>query len=149
MARSLGIPSVSGLQDITSQVTDSSSLILDGYQGVLIANPEPATLAEYASYQKKRELISVSLESLRNRRATTSDGHHIVLSVNIKASSEMEEVAESGAEGVGLFRTEFLFLGREKLPNEDEQYGHYCDVAKKALPHSVIIRTLWRVFKML
>lgn len=142
MARSLGIPSISGLQDITSLVTDGSSLILDGYQGVLIANPKPPTLAEYASYQKKRELISVSLESLRDRRAITSDGHHIVLSANIKTSSEMEEVVESGAEGVGLFRTEFLFLGRETLPNEEEQYGHYCNVAKKALPHSVIIRTL-------
>jgi phosphotransferase system enzyme I (PtsI) len=142
MARSLGIPSLAGLPNITSRIRNGNILILDGYRGILIVNPEGKTLSEYEQYINEKNRINESLEVIRDESGITLDNVHIAISANIKHPSDMPDVKKSGAEGVGLFRSEFLFLGREDLPDEEEQYIHYCDVAEKSLPHSVIIRTV-------
>ena len=142
MARSLGIPAIVGLHDITSHVTAGEPLLIDGYRGILIVNPTPQTLKEYEAYEREKDLVEERLELIRDTFSTTSDGIHITLSANIEIPGEMDDVTECGAEGVGLYRTEFLYLNRDTLPSEDEQYENYRIVAECSAPHSVIIRTL-------
>ena len=142
MARSLGIPAIVGLHDVTSHITAEDTLLIDGYRGILIVNPAAETLKEYEAYEKEKDLVEERLELIRDTASTTSDGIHITLSANIELPGEMDDVTESGAEGVGLYRTEFLYLNRDTLPSEDEQYENYRIVAERSAPHSVIIRTL-------
>ncbi len=142
MARSMDIPAIVGLHDICSELTSGDDVLLDGYSGVLILNPSPETLAEYGSLEKQKEKVEERLELIRETSSTTSDGRHIILSANIELPGELDDVRESGAEGVGLYRTEFLYLNRTQPPDEEEQYENYRLVAERSKPHSVIIRTL-------
>lgn len=142
MARSLGIPAIVGLHEITSQIAAGDPLLIDGYRGILIVHPSPQTLREYEAYEKEKDLVEERLELIRDTTSTTTDSIHITLSANIELPGEMDDVKEHGAEGVGLYRTEYLFLNRETLPNEDEQYESYRVVAERSAPYSVIIRTL-------
>ncbi|MGC1481139.1 MAG: phosphoenolpyruvate--protein phosphotransferase [Chthoniobacterales bacterium] len=142
MARSLSIPAVVGLPNVCSQVSAGDSILLDGYRGVLIVNPSPETLAEYQEFQAQRDEVDAQLEQIRDTVSTTSDGAHIVLSANIELPDEMEDVIDNGAEGVGLFRSEFLFLHGGAMPDEEKQFQAYREVAERCQPHSVIIRTL-------
>lgn len=142
MARSLEIPAIVAMQGICQQIQTGDDVLIDGYNGVLVLNPSPATLAEYERISREKEQVVERLRLIRETASTTRDGRHIVLSANIDLPDEMSDVATNGAEGVGLFRTEFLYLNRSTPPCEEEQYGHYRNAAEQALPHSVIIRTL-------
>ena len=142
LARSLNIPAIVGLHDITSQIAAGDAVLIDGYRGILIVNPTPETLKEYEVYEEEKHLVEERLELIRDTASTTTDSIHITLSANIELPDEMEDVKESGAEGVGLFRTEYLFLNRDALPDEEEQFESYRLVAERSAPYSVIIRTL-------
>ncbi len=142
MARSLGIPAIVGLRDICAKLNAGDPVLVDGYRGILIVHPSAETLSDYRAFEAERAEIDEKLESIRDTKSLTSDGRHIVLSANIELPAEMEEVNEVGAEGVGLFRSEFLFLESKSQPDEESQYQAYRSVAERSQPHSVIIRTL-------
>ncbi len=142
MARSLGIPAIVALPGICSKLTTGDHVLLDGYTGKLIANPSEHTRVEYGQIERQKIEIEHQLDSIRDTRSDTRDGRHIILSANIEMPEELPSVAESGAEGVGLFRTEFLFLNKEEAPTEEEQYKAYKLVAEKCALHAAIIRTL-------
>jgi len=142
MARSLGIPAIVALPGICSKLTTGDRVLLDGYSGKLIVNPSESTRYQYGQIERQKVEVAHQLESIRETPSTTRDGKHIVLSANIELPSELDSVAASGAEGIGLFRTEFLFLNKPAAPSEDEQYEAYKLVAERCAPHGVIIRTL-------
>ena len=141
MARSLGIPAVVGLHDVTEKLESGSMALLDGFTGKVIINPSPETLAYYGEVEVRQFKVSKELAELREQPATTRDGQHIVLSANIELADDIVNVATNGAEGIGLYRTEFLYLDRDSLPGEDEQYETYRRVAETVRPHPLIIRT--------
>ena len=142
LARSLEIPAIAGMQGITQQIRIGDDILIDGYAGLLILNPSHETLVEYGRIEQEKEEVAERLELIRETVSTTRDGRHITLSANIDLPDDLGEIAAQGAEGVGLFRTEFLFLNREEPPSEDEQYEHYRHAAESSMPHGVIIRTL-------
>src|SRR5438105_8716655 len=141
IARSLNIPAVVGLHDATEKLESGQHVLLDGYTGVVIVDPTPETLSYYGEVQIKKGLVAKELRQLRETSSTTSDGRHIVLSANIELPTDVESVAENGAEGIGLYRTEFLFGNRDTLPSEEEQYETYRKVAEPVKPKPRIIRT--------
>src|ERR1700737_459719 len=122
MARSLNIPAVVGLHDATEKLETGQHVLLDGYTGLLIVDPTPETLAYYGEIEIKKGEVAKGLRELRERESTTRDGRRIVLSANIELPTDVEAVAANGAEGIGLYRTEFLYLNRTTLPTENEQY---------------------------
>src|SRR5215469_15142730 len=141
IARSLNIPAVVGLHDATGKLESDQQVLLDGYSGVLIVDPTPETLAYYGEIELRKGLVAKELKELRETPSTTTDGRHIVLSANIELPGDVEAVTENGAEGIGLYRTEFLFVNRDTLPSEDEQYETYRNVAERVKPNPLIIRT--------
>src|SRR5438067_4322511 len=141
LARSLTIPAVLGLHDITAKVDTGQHLLLDGNDGLLIVNPAPQTLACYRELESRRAKVTAQLKELRETTSTTRDGCHIVLSANIELPDDVDAVAANGAEGIGRYRTEFLYLNRPTLPTEDEQYEIYRKVADRVRPEPLIIRT--------
>ncbi|HKR54452.1 MAG TPA: phosphoenolpyruvate--protein phosphotransferase, partial [Chthoniobacterales bacterium] len=141
MARSLTIPAAVGLHDVTEQVESGTRALLDGYTGLLIVNPSPETLEYYGKVEVRQTEVSKELAELRERSATTRDGRHIVLSANIELPDDVTSVSAHGAEGIGLYRTEFLYLDRDSLPGEEEQHQTYRRVAQSVRPHPLIIRT--------
>ncbi|HEY4272069.1 MAG TPA: phosphoenolpyruvate--protein phosphotransferase [Candidatus Udaeobacter sp.] len=141
LARSLNIPAVLGLHDITAKIETGQHVLIDGNDGWLIVNPAPETLACYKETESRRAKVTAQLRELRETTSTTRDGRHIVLSANIELPEDVNAVAANGAEGIGLYRTEFLYLNRKTLPTEDEQYETYRKVAERVHPHPLIIRT--------
>jgi phosphotransferase system enzyme I (PtsI) len=141
LARSLNIPAIVGLHDITAKLETGQQVLLDGNDGWLIVDPTPETLADYAQIESKRAKVTAKLKELRETTSTTRDGRHIVLSANIELPGDVDAVQANGAEGVGLYRTEFLYLNRPSLPTEDEQYEIYRKVAECVRPDPLIIRT--------
>jgi len=141
LARSLTIPAVLGLHDITAKVDTGQHVLLDGNDGLLIVNPAPQTLACYRELELRRAKVTAQLKELRETTSTTRDGCHIVLSANIELPEDVDAVAANGAEGIGLYRTEFLYLNRKTLPAEEEQYETYRSVAERVRPNPLIIRT--------
>lgn len=141
VARSLNTPCVVGLHHARELVREEDLLILDGEQGVLIINPDKAMLAEYRLRQSEWELERKKLKRLRTARANTLDGSIIDLHANIERPEDIAEVKENGATGIGLFRSEFLFLNRDNLPDEEEQFIAYRTVAEGMEGQPVIIRT--------
>jgi phosphotransferase system enzyme I (PtsI) len=141
MARSLEIPAIVGLHDVTEKLETGETVLLDGYTGLLIINPTAETLARYEEMETWRVKVARDLKQLRDTKSTTRDGHHIVLSANIELPTDVESVSVHGAEGIGLYRTEFLYLNRGTLPNEEEQYETYHKVAERVRPDPLIIRT--------
>jgi len=142
MARSMQIPAVVGLQDISKKLESGQYALLDGYNGLVILNPSDQTLFEYGQLERKQVDFQENLKELHDLPAVTVDGKHIVLSANIEQATDIDSVKACGAEGVGLFRTEYLFINREVLPSEDEQYEAYRSVAAALKPDPVVIRTL-------
>jgi phosphoenolpyruvate-protein phosphotransferase (PTS system enzyme I) len=142
MARSLRIPAVVAVRNLVSLVATGQSALLDGYNGQIIINPTDQTLYEYGQIVRLRGDLDARLGQLRDKAAETADGHRIMLSANMGQADDAEAVANSGAEGVGLFRSEFLFLNRKDLPDEEEQFRIYKQVAERLAPQVVIIRTL-------
>ncbi len=142
LARSLGIPAIVGLKNILLEAETLSNCILDGYSGKLILNPTEETLKYYKARAARKEKALKKLEELREKKTQTSDGHRITLSANIEFINELPMVKKSGAEGVGLFRSEFLLLENSELPSEDQQTEVYSELASATNPHTAIIRTL-------
>lgn len=142
MARSLRIPAVVAVRNLVSLVATGQAALLDGYNGQIIINPTDQTLYEYGQIVRLRGDLDARLGQLRDKAAETTDGHRIMLSANMGQADDAEAVASSGAEGVGLFRSEFLFLNRKDLPDEEEQFRIYKQVAERLAPQVVIIRTL-------
>ncbi len=142
LARSLNIPALVGLHHARHMIREGELLIVDGVQGVLVVDPDPLVLAEYRLRQSQHELERKKLGRLKSTPAATLDGTAIELHANIELPQDLDKVHESGAQGIGLFRTEFLFMNRKDLPGEDEQYEAYREVARKMAGKPVVIRTL-------
>jgi phosphotransferase system enzyme I (PtsI) len=142
MARSLRIPAVVGLKDASAQLENGQQALLDGLNGVLIVNPTDQTLFEYGQLILRQATLQQRLRDLLHEPAVTLDGHRVLLNANIESATDTEQVKANGAEGVGLFRTEYLFLNREHLPGEEQQYQSYREAAVALKPLPVVIRTL-------
>ena len=142
MARSMGIPAVVGVGAALDGALGAETVGVDGGEGYAVANPDPNTVAEF---ERKQEAVAEersALEEFKYVEGRTRDGRRIEVSANIGSTDEVEEALSWGAEGVGLFRTEFLFMEREELPSEDEQYEAYRKVAEAFGEKPVIVRTL-------
>lgn len=142
MARALEIPAIVGLHDVTEKVRANDEVLIDGNKGVLIINPSPEQLKKYGEVAEARESIRRELTTLQKEPAETLDGHKIVLSANIEGMEEVDAVIQYGAEGVGLFRSEYLYMSRDKAVGEEDQTKVYTDLAKRLAPSPVIIRTI-------
>lgn len=142
MARSLEIPAVVGLKDITQHVVNGDTLIIDGLAGEVILNPDAKTLAKYQQAQLKYQQANRKLKKMKGVTAVTKDGYRLTVAANLELPEEIRQAQKYGAEGVGLFRTEFLYLNRAELPTEEEQFEAYRMVAQQSLPYATIIRTL-------
>jgi phosphotransferase system enzyme I (PtsI) len=142
MARSLRIPAVVGLKDVSEHVATGQYALLDGHNGVLIVNPSDQTLFEYGQLILRQATWQQRLRDLLAEPAVTLDGHRVLLNANIEQAADAEQVKANGAEGVGLFRTEYLFLNRDRLPGEEQQYQAYREAAAALKPLPVVIRTL-------
>ena len=142
LARSLRIPAVLGLGEAISELHNGESVLLDGFNGFVVIDPSEQTLFEYGQLVDRQSSIEESLEVIHDAAAETRDGHRIILSANIERAADVEGVLQCGATGVGLFRTEFLFINRSDLPGEEEQFAAYRKVTESLAPDPVIIRTL-------
>jgi phosphotransferase system enzyme I (PtsI) len=142
MAKALEIPAVVGLDSITRQVQTNDTVIVDGTRGIVIVNPLKADLDRYARDKKEQVGKEKELEKLCALAAETLDGHRVELSANIELPSEIGHVKHHGADGIGLFRTEFIYLDKDHLPTEEEQFDVYREVASSVRPKPVIFRTL-------
>jgi phosphotransferase system enzyme I (PtsI) len=142
MARALGIPAVVGLGDITTRVTAGDDVLMDGTEGILIVHPSSRSLSKYGKLAEMRQSIQRGFNHLRDQPAETRDGHGVTLSANIELVTEVPEVRKCGAKGVGLFRSEYLYITRSDLPSEEEQLAAYREVASLLSPEPVIIRTV-------
>lgn len=142
MARSLTIPAVVGLGDITQIAETGDTIILDGNRGLALINPQKSTLERYTKKRRQRMYLERKLDKLKNLPAQTTDGHRARLLGNIELPKEVEILDKYGAEGIGLYRTEFFFLNRRELPSEEEQFQAYKYAAEKLYPQPVVIRTL-------
>jgi phosphotransferase system enzyme I (PtsI) len=142
VARSLNIPALVGLHHARDMIRENDMLIVDGLQGVLVVDPDPLVLNEYRLRQSQHSLERQKLKRLKSTPSATLDGTPVELFANIELPDDIGEVQESGAQGVGLFRTEYLFMNRKALPTEDEQFESYRAVAKAMDGRPVVIRTL-------
>ncbi len=142
MARSMRIPAVVGLKNVSNELETGQYALLDGFNGLIIINPTDQTLFEYGQIMRKQVTLEEKLRDVRAKPAITLDGHRVTLSANVEKAADAEEVRANGGEGVGLFRTEFLFINRDILPTEAEQFQAYNEVAERLKPDPVIIRTL-------
>lgn len=142
VARSMNIPAVVGLGDMRRMVRDGDMLIVDGFKGVVIVNPPETILQQYRKLQAEHLGQREQLAQLRDTPAVTLDGVSIELEANIEFPDEAQAAFEAGADGVGLFRTEFLFMGRSTLPTEQEQFEAYSTVVQTMQGRPVTIRTL-------
>ncbi|MEK0447512.1 MAG: Phosphoenolpyruvate-protein phosphotransferase [Verrucomicrobiota bacterium] len=142
MARSLNIPAVVALHNVSETLVSGDPVLLDGYNGLLILNPSQETLWKYSALEDQKEEVAQRLSSLRETECKTRDGRLLTLSANIELPEDVPMVIDSGASGVGLFRTEFFYINRQELPSEDLQYKAYRSVVERLTPNSVIIRTL-------
>ena len=143
LARALEIPAVMGISSISAKAIPGATAVVDGTEGVVILNPDPETLRQYEAAREsfRRRQAAYAGEAARGP-ALTTDGQAITLQANIELSAETTHALRAGARGVGLFRTEYLFLGREDLPGEEEQFEAYRDVVRAAEGEPVTIRTL-------
>lgn len=142
MARSLEIPAVVGTSSITEDVKNGDVLILDGLDGVVLVNPDEATTAEYKEKHAKFEAQKAEWAKLVTEKSVTKDGHEVILAANIGTPADLEGVKNNGGEAVGLYRTEFLYMGRDQLPTEDEQFEAYKAVLEGMGDKPVVVRTL-------
>jgi phosphotransferase system enzyme I (PtsI) len=142
MAKALEVPAVVGLHNITAVVGSGDTVLIDGSKGLVFVNPTAERLAAYEKRAKEQEQIRQELDTLRDKPPETQDGYLVPITANIELLNELEVVGERGAKGIGLFRTEFLFLGVGELPDEDSQVAAYNEAAVSQHPSPVVIRTL-------
>jgi len=142
MARALEVPAVVGLHNISKQVGSGEPLLVDGGKGLVIVRPTSERLLAYAQKAEDQKLILCELETLKDKPPETRDGYYVPIAANIELPSEIPAISRYGAKGIGLFRTEFLFLHEDQLPDEEEQMKVYSDAADRCAPDNVVIRTL-------
>ena len=142
IAAGLGIPAVVGLENITSHVSSGDTLVIDGLHGVVVINPDEVQRANYVAEAQHLEKVRDTLAELKELAAETRDGVRIELLGNIEFPMEIEDCLNKGATGIGLFRTEFLFLEADPLPGEEEQYRAYADAARAVSGGPLVIRTM-------
>lgn len=142
LARSLGLPAVVAVPNLVRESRVGMPAILDGYNGVLILNPTPETRAYYEQLRAEKEKAYQALLEMRDLPAETRDGRHIRVACNLEFVHEYGAIKRNGAEGVGLYRTEFFLLGGDGLPDEETQYQHYRRLVEECNPQEVIFRTL-------
>ncbi|HEX6573995.1 MAG TPA: phosphoenolpyruvate--protein phosphotransferase [Gemmatimonadaceae bacterium] len=141
LARSLGLPAVVGLRDATARLTGGQQVILDGSSGVIILDPSEEQIEAYSDRARRELATTAELQALSLAEPITLDGERITLRANVDLPEEADAAAHSGAEGVGLMRTEFLIVGRATMPDEEEQYKAYTRVVKAFGDHPIVIRT--------
>lgn len=142
MARAMDLPAIVGLQGAAGLVADGDRVIVDGVRGVLVVRPTPAREEDYGRIARSRAIIQKRLATLKDEEAVTRDGHAVALSANIEMPADVEAAWARGARGIGLFRSEYLFLAGPGEPSEERQYKAYAEVAKRIAPETAIIRTL-------
>jgi phosphotransferase system enzyme I (PtsI) len=142
VSRSLEIPAVVGLEDITAYVGRGETIIVDGTEGVVIVDPTPATIHAYQRKQQHYRYLERELLKYASLTAETQDGYHLTLQANIELIEEIPGVIQYGAEGVGLYRTEYLYLNRKTLPEEEEHFQVYKRLVEEIAPYAATIRTL-------
>lgn len=142
MARALEVPAVVGLHNISSQVLNNETILVDGAKGLVIIRPTSERLLDYARRAEEQKTILCELESLKDKPSEMLDGYYVPIAANIELPEELDNIRKHGAKGVGLFRTEFLFLNSNAIPDEQEQAAVYSDAAKICEPDHVVIRTL-------
>lgn len=142
MARSLEIPAVVGTGNVTQSVVGGETAIIDGNEGIVIINPDDVTLKKYEEKLNKYKMKVERLKKLKDLTAMTTDGERSMLAANIGTPNDVEGALKNGAEGIGLFRTEFLYMNRNNFPTEEEQFEAYKYVAGKMNGKPVTIRTL-------
>jgi phosphotransferase system enzyme I (PtsI) len=142
VARSLGIPAVVALEDLTALVSGGDTVIVDGNRGIVIVNPDEQTTQQYLQYSREFEALEHKLDAIREKLAVTRDGSRITLLGNIEFQEEAEVVLEKGGDGIGLYRTEFLYLNTDTEPTEQEQYEAYAKTVEVFGDRPVVIRTL-------
>lgn len=141
MARSLELPAVVGLESVSADVKTGDPIIVDGNQGVVIINPDQDTFIEYLDRQRRYKYFEKELIKISKLPAVTQDGHEVQLEANVEIPEEMDVILGHGAKGIGLFRTEFLFLNRRELPTEEEHFLACKKIAEQMDPYPVIVRT--------
>ena len=142
VARSMKIPAVVGTKDLTTKLKDGDWLLVDGYDGVVIVNPTESTLFRYGKIEQAKKTFESRLMAVNELPAETLDGVKVTLRANIEKPDEVALVKQYRADGVGLYRTEFLFLSAEKIPTEEQQYAAYREIVAGLAPAPVTIRTL-------
>jgi phosphotransferase system enzyme I (PtsI) len=142
MARALNLPAVVGLRDVLRRFEPGVEVLVDGYEGLIIVNPSDQTKFEYGKREKEHHEVDVKLDALRETLPVTLDQRRVIVSANLEIVDDLPLLRENGAEGIGLLRTEYLFLNKDTSPSEDEQFECYLEMARAAKPHHVIIRTL-------
>ena len=142
VSRSLEIPAVVGLEEVTASVVGRETIIIDGTEGMVIVDPSQATIKAYQLKQQHYRYLERELLKYSALNAETQDGHHLTLQANIELIEEIPSVIQYGAEGIGLYRTEYLYLNRKTLPDEEEHFQVYKKIAEEITPYSVTIRTL-------
>jgi phosphotransferase system enzyme I (PtsI) len=142
VARSLGIPAVVALEDLTEYTSDGDTVIVDGNRGIVIVNPDEQTIRQYEEYSKEFTELEHRLDEIRQKPAVTRDGTEITLLGNIEFPNEAEVVLEKGGDGIGLYRTEFLYLNAEREPAEQDHYEAYAKTVRICADRPVVIRTL-------
>jgi phosphotransferase system enzyme I (PtsI) len=142
VARSLGIPAVVALEDLTESISGADTVIIDGNRGIVIVNPEQQTIKQYQEYEREFVELEHKLDAIREKPAVTRDGVNISLLGNIEFPDEAEMVLEKGGEGIGLYRTEFLYLNTSSEPTEDDHYNAYAETIGVFKHRPVIIRTV-------
>lgn len=142
MARSLAIPAVLGLRDVTDVIDQGERIIIDGTLGLLVHKFDDSVLEYYLDRQRQYREFERQLLSFKDYPAVTRDGRKFELAANIEFPDEVESAISHGAEGIGLYRTEYLFISRDDIPSEEEQYQAYSDVVRAMSPSTVVIRTL-------
>ncbi len=142
LARSLGIPAIVSTHSATQYIRNGEELVVDGKRGVLIVDPDKPLKKEYRKRQREIARLKKEVESLRQATPITQDGHRIELLANIELAADVKAANKASAEGIGLYRTEFLYMNREQPPGEEEQFRAYRKVIKSMEGHPVTIRTL-------
>ncbi|QDP41196.1 phosphoenolpyruvate--protein phosphotransferase [Radiobacillus deserti] len=142
MARSLEIPAVVGTKTITSEAKENDMVIVDGIDGEVILNPSDAVIAQYEKKQADFEEQKKEWAKLKNEPTKSTDGQFVELVANIGTPEDVKGVIDNGGEGVGLYRTEFLYMGKSELPTEEEQFEAYKSVLEQLGDHPVVVRTL-------
>ena len=142
MARSLRIPAVVGLKNASERLESGAFALLDGYNGAVVVHPTDQTLFEYGQLVRRQVTLEERLRDVLDKPAVTLDNHRVLLSANIEQAGDVAAVRAAGAEGVGLFRTEYLFINRDAPPGEEEQYQAYRQAAAALKPQPLVIRTL-------